>query len=306
METEPAARQGDDRKSMAPSLRIGVVAPGARIDRELADRLKSFAADSFLDRAPEIVFHPQCFLSAGHFAGDDAARAAAFVDFANDPGLDAIWFARGGYGACRMAEAALAQLDERARGKTYLGYSDSGALLGGLYAKGFAHVAHGPMPVDMLRLGGEAAVRRALMWLIEGAPESVELGVMFEGESAAFNIMVLSSILGTSLEPKLAGHVLMLEDVGEYLYRIDRALFHITSSPNIRQVRGIKLGRLADVPENDRPFGASEEEVIKYWCARAGIAYLGRADIGHDCDNKIVPFGMARERSVEQSGAGRR
>ena len=80
---------------MAPSLRIGVVAPGTRIDPELAERVKRLAADCFLDRAPEIVFHKQCFLSAGHFAGDDAARAAAFVEFANDPGLDAIWFARG-------------------------------------------------------------------------------------------------------------------------------------------------------------------------------------------------------------------
>lgn len=279
---------------MAPSLRIGVVAPGTRIDPELAERVKRLAADCFLDRAPEIVFHKQCFLSAGHFAGDDAARAAAFVEFANDPGLDAIWFARGGYGACRMAEAALAQLNDAARAKTYLGYSDAGALLGGLYAKGFKHIAHGPMPVDVIRPGGDAAVRRALAWLIDRAPESVELGVMFDGRSAAFNIMVLHSILGTSLEPDLSGHVLLLEDVGEYLYRIDRALFAITSSPNVRQVKGIKLGRLSDVPENDKPFGASEEEVAKYWCARAGIAYLGRCDIGHDAENKVVPFGAGK------------
>ncbi len=279
---------------MAPSLRIGVVAPGTRIDRDLAERVKGFAADNFLDRAPEVVFHPQCFLSAGHFAGDDDARAAAFVEFANDPGLDAIWFARGGYGACRMAEQALSELNEHARAKTYVGYSDAGALLGGLYAKGFKNVAHGPMPVDMLRPGGEAAVRRALSWLIERAPESVELGVMFDGRSAAFNIMVLHSILGTPLEPNLAGHVLMLEDVGEYLYRLDRALFAITSSANIKQVRGIKLGRLSDVPENDKPFGVGEEEMLKFWCARAGIAYLGRADIGHDVENKVVPFGAGK------------
>lgn len=117
---------------------------------------------------------------------------------------------------------------------------------------------------------------------------------MFDGKTAAFNIMVLSSILGTSLEPDLSGHVLMLEDVGEYLYRIDRALFHITTSANIRRVKGIKLGRLADVPENDKPFGATDEEIAKYWCARAGIAYLGRADIGHDAGNKVVPFGAGR------------
>ncbi len=243
---------------MAPSIRIGVVAPGTRIEPALAARLKAFAADSFLDRAPEIVVHPQCFESAGHFAGDDETRLKAFVQFANDPSLDAIWFARGGYGACRIAEAAIAQLNEHARKKTYLGYSDNGAILGGLYARGYANVAHGPIPIDLTRAGGEAAIKRALAWLIDRAPESLELGVMFDGKSAAFNITVFQSLLGTSLEPDLSGHVLMLEDVGEYLYRLDRALFQITSSPNVRSVKGIKLGRISDVPENDKPFGAGE------------------------------------------------
>lgn len=278
---------------MAPSIRIGVVAPGTRIEPALADRLKAFAADTFLDRAPEIIFHPQCFLSAGHFAGDDEARTKAFVEFANDPTLDALWFARGGYGACRMAEAALAHLKASALTKTYLGYSDGGVLLAGLYKRGM-NVAHGPMPVDLTRAGGEAAVKRALAWLIERAPESVELGVMFDGKAAAFNIMILQSILGTPLEPDLSGHVLMLEEVGEYLYRIDRALFAITASQNVRSVKGIKLGRVSDTPENDKPFGATEEEIVRYWCAKAGIAYLGRADIGHDVENKVVPFGALK------------
>lgn len=279
---------------MAPSLRIGVVAPGTRIEPELAERLKAFAADSFLDRAPEIVVHPQCFLSAGHFAGDDIARTKAFVEFANDPSFDAIWFARGGYGACRIAEAALAQLNGASRLKTYLGYSDNGAILGGLYARGYENVAHGPLPIDMTRQGGEGAVKRALNWLIDRSPESVELGVMFDGKSAAFNITVFQSMLGTSLEPDLSGHVLMLEDVREYLYRLDRALFQITSSDNVRSVKGIKLGRISDTPENDKPFGATEEEIMRYWCAKAGIAYLGRADIGHDVENKVVPFGALK------------
>jgi muramoyltetrapeptide carboxypeptidase len=279
---------------MAPSIRIGVVAPGTRIEPALADRLRAFAADSFLDRAPEIVVHPQCFLSAGHFAGEDEARLKAFVEVANDPSFDAVWFARGGYGACRSAEAALAQLNGASRTKTYLGYSDNGAILGGLYARGYANVAHGPIPVDLTRPGGEGAVRRALSWLIDRSPEALELGVMFEAKCAAFNITVLQSILGTSLMPDLSGHVLMLEDVSEYLYRLDRALFSITSSASVRSVKGIKLGRVSDVPENDKPFGATEEEVVRYWCAKASIAYLGRADIGHDVENKVVPFGALK------------
>ncbi len=279
---------------MAPSLRIGVVAPGTRIEPALADRVKAFATDSFLDRAPEIIFHPQCFASAGHFAGDDDTRLKAFVEYANDPSLDAIWFARGGYGACRIAEAALAQLNGASRVKTYLGYSDNGALLGGLYARGYENVVHGPIPVDMTRAGGEGAVKRALSWLIDRSPESLELGVMFDGKNAAFNLTVFQSMLGTSLEPDLSGHVLLLEDVGEYLYRLDRALFQITSSANVRGVKGIKLGRVSDTPENDKPFGANEEEIARYWCAKAGIAYLGRADIGHDVENKVVPFGTLK------------
>jgi muramoyltetrapeptide carboxypeptidase len=279
---------------MAPSIRIGIVAPGTRIDQALAARLKAFAADAFLDRAPEIVVHPQCFLSAGHFAGDDDARLKAFVEVANDPSYDAVWFARGGYGACRIAEAALAQLNGASRTKTYLGYSDNGALLGGLYARGYANVAHGPIPVDLTRAGGEGAIRRALSWLIDRSPEALELGVMFDGKTAAFNITVLQSILGTSLEPDLEGHVLMLEDVGEYLYRIDRALFHITSSANVRRAKGIKLGRISEVIENDKPFGANEEEIVRYWCAKTRIPYLGRADIGHDVENKVVPFGALK------------
>jgi len=279
---------------MAPPIRIGVVAPGTRIDPELAARVKAFAADTFLDQAPEIFFHQQCFFTAGHFAGDDAARLAAFVEFANDPSLDAVWFARGGYGACRIAEAALAQLTDASRAKTYLGYSDNGALLGGLYARGYENVVHGPIPVDMTRPGGEGAVKRALAWLIDRSSESLELGVMFEGKNAAFNITVFQSMLGTSLEPDLSGHTLLLEDVGEYLYRLDRALFQITSSANVRSVKGIKLGRVSDTPENDKPFGANEEEIMRYWCAKAGIAYLGRADIGHDVENKVVPFGTLK------------
>jgi muramoyltetrapeptide carboxypeptidase len=112
-------------------------------------------------------------------------------------------------------------------------------------------------------------------------------------KTAAFNITVLSQLLGTPLQPDLAGHVLMLEEVGEAMYRIDRALFHITSNAGIRQVAGIMLGRCSAITPNDPEFGINEEEVARHWCRKSGIPWLGRADIGHDIDNKIVPFGTS-------------
>ncbi len=271
--------------------RIGVVAPGGRIGLEIQEKLAGFVNSTYVDFAPEIVFHPQCFEVCGHFAGNDEQRQNAFVETANDPDFDAVWFARGGYGACRIAEPALAQLSDQARRKAYLGYSDGGYLLAGLYKAGIGRVAHGPMPCDVARPGGEAAVRRALDWLISNDSKALEPSLRPGQKAAAFNLTVLSQLLGTPLQPDLADHVLMLEEVWEYMYRIDRSLFHVTSNPAIRQVAGLRLGRCSEVPENDPDFVQTEEEVVQYWCARSGIPFLGRADIGHDVDNKVVPFG---------------
>lgn len=271
--------------------RIGIVAPSCPIDADVVERVTARAAALYGDAAPALDFHPQCFLSHGHFAGDDDARIAAFVEYANDPGIDAIWFARGGYGSCRITERALPMLCSAARAKAWLGYSDAGSVLAGLYALGFKNVAHGPMPADIRREGGDAAVDRALRWLVERYSQSVEPNVGNDGAFAAFNMTILSHLIGTPLQPDLTGHVLMLEDVGEHHYRIDRTLFHITSNPNIRKVAGIRMGRVSDVIENDRPFGHEIDAMVAHWCTVSGIPYLGHANIGHDIDNHVVPFG---------------
>jgi muramoyltetrapeptide carboxypeptidase len=146
---------------------------------------------------------------------------------------------------------------------------------------------------DILRDGGDVAVGRALAWMIDRAPAALEPTVNGAKKTAAFNITILSQLLGTPLQPDLAGHVLMLEEVSEAMYRIDRALFHITSNSEIRRVAGIMLGRCSAITPNDPAFGMTEEEVARHWCRKSGIPWLGRADIGHDADNKIVPFGIS-------------
>ncbi len=277
------------------SKRIGVVAPSSSMAAETAAEVQALVGAAYAAGTVELVFHPQCFLSDGHFAGPDEARAEAFLEFANDEGFDAVWFGRGGYGSCRIAERVLPRLNAAAAGKDYLGYSDAGALLAGLYSKGFRRVAHGPMAQDIRRAGGEAAVRRALAWLVERDPASLEPSVDGAAPTAAFNLMILSSIVGTPLQPDLTGHILMLEEVDEYMYRIDRALFHVTSNEGVRRAAGLKLGRCSQVPENDPAFLRTEGEIARYWCERSGIPWLGRADIGHDAGNKVVPFGFRSE-----------
>jgi muramoyltetrapeptide carboxypeptidase len=104
-------------------------------------------------------------------------------------------------------------------------------------------------------------------------------------------MIVLGALLGTALEPDLSGHVLLLEEVSEHMYAIDRALYHLAASAAIQRVAGIRLGRLVDVRPNEPDFGEEGEEMAAMWCQRYGISWLGCADIGHDSANKVVPFG---------------
>jgi len=271
-------------------MKIGIVAVSSRFAPERGEAIKAWFAANLPAREVAVVFHPNSFDKSGHFAGDDAARADAFVEFANDPRLDAIWFARGGYGSCRIAEAVLPRLKAEARTKRYLGYSDVGSLLAMLYKAGFAHLAHGPMASDGVR--NDATAWRCINWLRKGDPGGFEPSLATDSRPAvAFNLTVLDQLLGTPLEPDLTGHVLMLEDVSEAAYRIDRMMFHLTSQASIRRVAGIRAGRFTDVTPNEPDFGLTAEEIIRFWCDRSGIPYLGPADIGHDQNNRVVPFG---------------
>lgn len=266
--------------------RVAICAPSRSITQEDAARVAALAAD-YPDL--DLHFHPQCFTSAGHFAGSDADRLGALIECANDPAFDAVWFARGGYGSNRIAEQAIAGLGKAAANKAFLGYSDTGYLLGGLYRARIGRPIHAPMPGDLRREDGEAAVRRSLAWL--SGDSSGEEQSRDHRPVVAFNLTTLAMLCGTPLMPGLAGHVVLVEEVSEHLYAIDRLFFHL--SAHLGGVAGLRLGRVSEVPDNDIAFGASAEEIARDWCARHAIPFLGAADIGHDAANKIVPFGLA-------------
>jgi muramoyltetrapeptide carboxypeptidase len=267
--------------------RIAICAPGTPITRDCARAVGALAEQEF--PGLELAFHEQCFVEEGHFAGSDAVRLAALLDCANDPRVDAVWLAKGGYGTNRIAAEAVARMGAAARDKLFVGYSDGGYLLGALYRAGIGRPVHGPMAVDVRREGGDAAVRRVLS-VIAGRSEGLEPSLGAE-PAVAFNLTTLAMLAGTELMPDLTGHVVMVEEVGEYLYAVDRLFFHLM--PHLRGIAGLRLGRVSNVPENDRPFGMDAEEIARFWCARAGIPFLGEADIGHDAGNRIVPFGLA-------------
>lgn len=267
---------------------IAICAPATPITRDHAEALEALVADEF--PGTNVTFHEQCYASHGHFAGDDLTRLTALLDCANDPAFDAVWFAKGGYGSNRIAEAAVAQMNAEARHKTYIGFSDCGYLLAALYRAGIGQCAHGSMPVSARSERGREAVRRVLQWL-NGDNSGLEPSLDGVTPAAAFNLITLAMIARTPMMPDLSGHVLMVEEVSEHLYAVDRCFFALSGS--LPRLAGLRLGAVTDVPENYVEFGQTEEEIARYWCDRMGVRYLGRAEIGHSSANRVVPFGLA-------------
>ena len=269
--------------------RIAICAPATPITRDHAAAFEALLAAEFPQHSA--VFHDQCFVSHGHFAGTDQMRMDALVECANDPEFDVVWFAKGGYGSNRIAQAATTFMNAAARQKTYVGFSDCGYLLAALYKQGIGQPVHGPMPVSARSSRGVEGVRRVLRWF-SGDNAGLEPSLDGKTPAVAFNLITLSMIAGTPLMPDLSGHVVMVEEVSEHMYAIDRLMFHLSNllPPT---VAGLRLGEVNAVPENDREFGQDAEDIARFWCARMGIPYLGRAMVGHYSENRIVPFGLA-------------
>jgi len=306
---EPREGRNKGKEVSVTKKRIGIVAPSVYILPRHYERTNALVAAHFPD--VELVWHPQVFARSpdevsgntgfvwsdaetmpdpmmhGHFAGSDEQRTAAFVEMANREDIDAIWFARGGYGAGRIAPDVLPRLGPAARNKTYMGYSDASYMLALLYRAGFPHLCHGPMVVD----GSEEARMRALAWLARKDPRSLEPGLKVGERYVAFNLISAAMMVGTPLWPDVTGHVLMVEEVGEDLYSVDRCFFALTSALWRNAPAEIRLGQVTDTRENDRPFGKDEVGIAQDWCQRTNIRYGGRCEIGHYAGNKIVPFG---------------
>ena len=271
------------------------MAPASRGNKDAEAPFMAFTAIAYPD--VDLVVHPQCWATEGHFAGSDAVRAAAFLELANDPTIDAIWFLRGGYGGNRILPLVMPHLGEAARRKTYLGYSDAGFLLGALYARGIGQPVHGPMASDIRRTDGDKTVARSLGWMARKDRQGLEPGldaVPFKGRpSVAFNLSILGALIGTPWLPDLADHVLLIEEVSEAMYAVDRLLWQMANATQLKGVAGVRLGAISDVKPNDPPWGEELEAMIVRWCAEMKVPYLGRAQIGHTQTNTVVPFGIA-------------
>jgi muramoyltetrapeptide carboxypeptidase len=247
-----------------------------------------------------------------YLAGDDARRAEEWREAALDPEARAIVCARGGYGAMRL----LPGIDPApllARPKLLLGFSDVTALHALLNRTGLASV-HGPGVTQLSRLPEEAllhleAVLRRTAPRAGTARSSPPPGAGLAGTASirpgrasgpllGGSLTLLSHLAGTPYAPRLDGAILLLEDVGEKPYRLDRYLTHLSLAGALRGVAGVAVGQLTGCDDAH----ARGAEVVREVVRTLGVPAIEGLPVGHEDANFAVPLGARATLVAPQGG----
>lgn len=292
-------------RPVRPGGCIGVVAPaGPVVPERLEAGLARLHSWGYRTRVGEHVLDRR-----GYLAGDDAARAADFNRIWADPEVDAVICARGGYGAMRILERVDWAM-VRATPKFFCGFSDITALHLAMARRAGLVTFHGPMVAafgDAEAYNGEG-LRRALEsteavgeipWPDGANGITLRPGVA-EGRLLGGNLTLLTALLGTPWEPDLSGCVLLLEDVGEAVYRIDRMLMQFRLSGRLRRVAGILFGETA-APQGEQPT-LTLMDVLREHLGGLGVPVLYGFPCGHGAHRATLPLGV---RVRLDAGAGR-
>jgi muramoyltetrapeptide carboxypeptidase len=279
-------------RRLAPGSRVAVVAPGGPIERERLER----GADLLRALGLTLVYDDTLFAKLRYLAGDDAHRLRQLQSALDDERIDAVWAARGGYGVTRLLPS-LRLRSLRERPKLLCGFSDLTGLHAAFGALGLGSV-HGPNVGQIGELT-EPALAQLKATVLSSLPPPPLTGATAlspgtaRGVLLGGNLTLLASLCGTPHLPSLAGAILLLEDVGERPYRLDRVLTQLRSTGALAGVRGLALGAFVACEERGTTDGVVPvfEELARELKVPAAIGF----PIGHQDDNRAVPLGAEVE-----------
>lgn len=275
-------------RPVGPGARLAAVAPSGPFDRDAFE-----AGVAWLRERYEVVFDDRIFTRHGYLAGSDERRLAELAAAIEDPAVDAILCARGGFGATRLLPR-LSVAAIREANKLIVGFSDATALHA-TWARAGVRSLHAPMIAALGR--APDSIRRLWIATLEGesTPLSRQLTIVSGGTRPGRlfggNLAVLHSLLGTPYAPPLDDVILVLEDVGERPYRIDRMLTSLRQAGWFDRVAGVVLGAFTEGQPG--PDGVAVEEVLRSHFAGSPFPVVEGLEAGHIDDNLPLPFGAA-------------
>jgi muramoyltetrapeptide carboxypeptidase len=230
----------------------------------------------------------------GYFAGDDARRTMDLNRALGADSIDAVWCLRGGYGAMRILTAIDYDAIKR-RPKPIIGYSDITALHCALAARCDVVSYHGPTARASLTTFTRESLACALVHGGDSCGTAAEARVLRGGSAqgvlAGGNLALLSALVGTPFAPRLSGAILVLEDIDEAVYRVDRMLRQLLMAGLLDGVRAIVFGACTNCPEASDDGARRLDDVIVEIAEAVGVPAIAGVPIGHIDDQWTLPMG---------------
>jgi muramoyltetrapeptide carboxypeptidase len=283
---------------LAPGARVALVAPAGPLrGRDDLDRAIANARDLGWD--PVIATH--ALARTGYFAGDDDARARDLNDALNDARLDGVWCLRGGYGALRIVDRVDWSL-LRQHPKPVLGYSDVTAIHGAIARQAGLISYHAPTARTTLSAFSRASLERAMRGE-DSCGVAQQARVLRPGRATGRleggNLAVLAALVGTPYCPPLDGAILVLEDVNEPVYRVDRMLAQLRLSGALQGVRALVFGECTNCPEESDDGARRLDDVLIEVAEWLRVPCLAGVPVGHVSEQWTLPLGALAEMDAE-------
>lgn len=270
--------------------KIAITCPAKKLPKPMTDAvilLGSWGLEVVQGETVNACFH--------QFAGDDALRAADMQRFIDDDDIKAIIAARGGYGTVRMIDKVnFNRLKDNP--KWIIGFSDITLLHAHLYANYGLQSIHGQMPVNIPDASAKSL--QTLKSALFGHNPSYcykPYGQQITGEAHGIliggNLSLLIAALGSVSDFSYDSKILFIEDVGEYLYAVDRMIRTLDRAGKLKNLAGLMVGGFTEIKDNDIPFGQTVAEIVLDVVKDYGYPVCFDFPAGHWPDNRALILG---------------
>lgn len=286
--------QAQSQMITPPNLQKGdTIAILATARKNIDDNLKP-AIDLLHSWELEVVIGSTIGLDKDQLAGTDEQRAADFQQQLDNPNIKAIWCVKGGYGTVRMIDL-LDFSTFKQNPKWIVGFSDVTVLHNHLNTMGFKSI-HGIMPISAPRATPEAIETMRIALFGEELSYDIDPFLMnrhgkARGELVGGNLSILYSLFGSPSAIDCADKILFLEDLDEYLYHIDRMMMNLKRNGCLESIKGIVVGSMTKMKDNDIPWGKNALEIIDDVTKKYNIPVLYNFPAGHIQDNRALILG---------------
>lgn len=302
--------------ALRPGDTLALVAPASPVEPEPVER----AIKRLEQRGFRIKTYGDLYRKYGYLAGEDSVRAEEMMAAWADPEVAAVLPVRGGNGVPRILDLLDYDLI-RKNPKVFVGFSDNTALHLALQNRSGLVTFHGPHPKDGIGATdgfselAEATWSRALLAdnyaageegftiaVPDAAQEAIQMlsSGVGRGRLTGGNLALVCAMMGTPYEIETQGSILLLEDIAEVPYRVDRMLCQLKLAGKLQQLAGAVLGQFTDCDPPGDSASLSLQEVFEHYFGSLGIPVIQNYPSGHCRDNATLPLNVEVELDAER------